>query len=207
MRILFMLISVAAIFTFCRKKELKFTINGVVSDASFSGTSQGVKVKLFVTPLGESEDLVGTATTSTDGVFEFVIDRERIEKVRLTYNKINYFEEEQIIYFSNLEVNEDNDASQSLTAKSWVRFQIFNQSPASASDEFKLFKYRGKEDCAECCPIGNSYYYGAVDTAVICPNGANSYTSYYYWVTNTQIYGQDSVFTTPFDTVTVNFVY
>jgi hypothetical protein len=191
----------------CRKKDLKFTINGVVSDATFNSAASGVEVKLYITPLGESKKLESVANTSADGSFEFIIDRDRIEQVELEYRKQNYFDEARIIYFSDLQVNEDNDASMPLIAKSWVRFNILNQAPNSTSDEFKLFKYRGKEDCAECCPIGNTFYYGVVDTAVICANNANSYTSFYYWVTNTQINGQDSVYTTPFDTVEYNFVY
>jgi len=191
----------------CRKNDLKFTINGVVSDGTFNNFAAGVTVKLFVTPLGEASALVSSKTTSSDGFFEFIIDRERIEKVELTYEKTNYFDEVKEINFSDLQVNEDNDASVSVIAKSWVKFTILNQPPASGVDEFKLFKYRGKVDCSECCPIGNSFYYGAIDTAVICANNANSFTSFYYWVTNTQINGQDSVYTTPFDTVEYNFTY
>lgn len=179
----------------------------MVSDVSFNTVATGVDVKLYVTPLGESKKLIASTSTGSDGFFEFEIDRERIEQVELEYRKLNYFDELVVINFSDLQVNEDNDASQSITAKSWVRFNIRNQLPSSASDEFKLFKYRGKEDCSECCPIGYSFYYGAVDTSVICANNANSYTSFYYWVIDTQINGQDSVYTTPFDTIEYNFVY
>jgi hypothetical protein len=207
MRILFiLLVAVVSVFS-CKKKDLKFTINGVVSDVTFNTIASGVEVRLYVTPLGEAKKLVASTSTGSDGFFEFEIDRERIEQVELEYRKTNYFDESIVINFSDLQVNEDNDASQSITAKSWVRFNIRNQLPSSASDEFKLFKYRGKEDCSECCPIGYSFYYGAVDTAVICANNANSYTSFYYWVIDTQINGQDSVYTTPFDTIEYDFVY
>jgi hypothetical protein len=207
MRIFFILLFATLSVFSCKKKELKFTINGVVSDVTFNTVATGVEVKLYVKPLGESKKLAAFTSTGADGFFEFVIDRERIEQVELEYRKENYFDESVIINFSDLQVNEDNDASLSITAKSWVRFNIRNQLPSSASDEFKLFKYRGKEDCSECCPTGYSFYYGAVDTAVICANNANSYTSFYYWVIDTQINGQDSVYTTPFDTIEYNFVY
>ena len=207
MRILFILFfGTLGVFS-CNKKDLKFTINGVVSDVTFNAVADGVQIRLYVTPLGEAKKLAASTSTGSDGSFEFVIDRDRIEQVELEYRKENYFDESVIINFSDLQVNEDNDASLSITAKSWVRFNVRNQSPSSASDEFKLFKYTGKEGCSECCPIGYSFYYGAVDTAVICANNANSYTSFYYWVINTQINGQDSVYTTPFDTVEYNFVY
>lgn len=207
MRIFFIvLLATLSIFS-CKKKDLKFTINGVVSDVTFNTLASEVEVRLYVKPLGESKKLVASAFTSSDGFFEFVIDRERIELVELEYQQENYFDESIEINFSDLQANVDNDASQSITAKSWVRFNIRNQPPSSASDEFKLFKYRGKEDCSECCPVGYSFYYGAIDTAVICANNANSYTSFFYWVIDTQINGQDSVYTTPFDTVEYNFVY
>lgn len=207
MRIFFILLfGTLSVFS-CKKKDLKFTINGVVSDVTFNTVATGVEVRLYVTPLGEAKKLAASTSTGSDGFFEFEIDRERIEQVELEYRKLNYFDELVVINFSDLQVNEDNDASQSITAKSWVRFNIRNQLPSSASDEFKLFKYRGKEECSECCPIGYLFYYGAVDTAVICANNANSYTSFYYWVIDTQINGQDSVYTTPFDTVEYNFVY
>jgi hypothetical protein len=207
MRIFFILLFATLSVFSCKKKDLKFTINGEVSDVTFNQLASGVDVLLYVTPLGKSRKLVSSTTTSTDGFFEFEIDRERIEQVELEYRKLNYFDELVVINFSDLQVNEDNDASQSIIAKSWVRFNIRNQPPSSASDEFKLFKYTGKEGCSECCPIGYSFYYGAVDTTVICANNSNSYTSFYYWVINTQTNGQDSVYTTPFDTIEYNFVY
>jgi hypothetical protein len=191
----------------CRKKELKFTFSGVVKDATFGGAMDQVDVKIYVKPLGEGEKFMASTKTGSDGRYSVTIPRDRFEFVRISISKKNYFELDQQLPFSVLTVNDDNVNDATLPAKSWVKFVIENQPPTSPTDEFKLFKYRGKTNCAECCPNDFFYFYGAADEELVCANDGNTYLSYYYWVIGTQNNGQDSVLTIPFDTVVRTFVY
>jgi hypothetical protein len=191
----------------CRKKDLEFTFSGVVSDATFGGNAGNVTVRLFSKPIGANEQFEKQMVTAADGKYELVIPRERIESVRLSFIKDNYFRENVVLQFSGLQVNSPNQTDLELTAKGWVKFVIQNEPPTSPNDEFKMLKYRGREGCDDCCPNGFSYFYGPVDTSFVCVNSANDYIGYYYWVVDTQINGQDSVYTTPFDTIVRTFIY
>lgn len=205
--LIFLVLAFLFVTSACRKKELVFTFSGAVSDLTFGGGLNGVKVNVFVRPLGEGERLVTSAHVNSDGSYSVEIPRDRIEFVRLSFEKHNYFEFDQQLSFSQLTVNQDNEVDAGLTAKSWVKFEIKNQPPANASDEFKLLKYRGKTNCPECCANEFFFFYGPTNEDVVCANDANTYVSYYYWVVGTQNNGQDSILTVPFDTVVRTFVY
>jgi 5-hydroxyisourate hydrolase-like protein (transthyretin family) len=191
----------------CRKKDLEFTFSGVITDSTFGVTASNVTVRLFTKPIGANEQFEKQLVTAADGKYELVIPRERIESVRLSFVKDNYFREDVVLQFATLQVNTPNQADVELVAKGWVKFVVKNDPPTAPDDEFKMLKYRGRSDCDDCCPNGFSYFYGSIDTSFVCVNSANDYISYYYWVVDTQINGQDSVYTTPFDTVVRTFIY
>jgi hypothetical protein len=205
--VLFVLL-LSLIFSSCKKEELDFVIKGTVTDASFSVPAQGVNVKLYSFPLGSTLGVYESgATTDAQGNYSFELEREKYEKIQLVLEKNNYFKIINDVSFSNLTSEEDNIINYSIQAKSWTRFVIQNQAPSTAQDEFKLFKNSGKADCDECCSNGYSYYYGDVDTVIYCPNNANQYMSFFYWVNGNQMNGNDSVYNTPFDTTTYDFYY
>jgi hypothetical protein len=207
MRYLGLVFIILIFSTACRKKELSFTFSGQVNDATFGGVMNQADVRIYVKPLGEGEKFMASAKTGSDGRYSVTIPRDRFEFVRISIAKNNYFELDQQLSFSVLTVNQDNVIDATLPAKSWVKFEIKNQPPTSPNDEFKLFKYRGKTNCPECCPNDFFYFYGAVDDELVCATDGNTYLSYYYWIIGTQINGQDSLLTVPFDTVVRTFVY
>lgn len=202
------IITLSILFFSCKKDELNFIIKGTVSDASLSGPSQGVNVKLYSFPIGSALGVYENAvTTDAQGNYFFELDRDKYEKIQLVLEKNNYFEIIEDISFSNLTSDDDNIINFSMEAMSWTKFVIHNQQPSSAQDEFKLFKNSGKTDCVECCNNGYSYYYGAVDTVIYCANNANQYMSFFYWVNGNEMNGNDSIYNTPFDTTTYEFLY
>lgn len=191
----------------CKKKELYFQIEGKIYDQTFNSDASNVTVRLFVVPAGSSRKLIETTMSNEHGLYSFVTDYERIERIELEFEKENYFLENSVVNFSDLSTTEINYVDKNLLAKSWVEFRFINNAPASASDELKIFKYRGKTDCAECCPNTYSYYYGSIDTLIYCANGSNDYLSFYYWINGSQNFGRDSVYTTPFDTLQYEINY
>ncbi len=182
-------------------------IEGNVNDDTFNSSLSGASVSIYTFPLGGTLGTKETTlTTDASGGFSYDLEREKYEKIEIVVEKENYFTYTDVIPFSNLSTEETNEFSYDLTAKAWTRFVIYNQQPLQ-SDEFKILKDGGKEDCPECCSNGYTFYYGAVDTVVYCPNDGNRYMKFYYWVNGNESNGVDSVYNTPFDTTTYEFTY
>ncbi len=205
--IFIILLAIPLFLSSCKKEELSFTLKGTVNDETLNSSISSAKVSIYTFPLGSTLGTkVTTLTTDSQGNFEYELVREKYEKIEIKVEKENYFTNIDVIPFSNLSTENENTFSYSLNAKSWTRFVIYNQQPLQ-SDELKIFKDSGKEDCDECCANGYSYYYGAADTSVYCPNNGNEYMKFYYWVNGNESNGLDSVYNTPFDTVTYEFYY
>jgi hypothetical protein len=191
----------------CKKEELSFVLEGNVGDASMGSPLANAKLSIYTFSAGSSIGVLAeTINTNSQGDFSYELARDRYQKIEISVVKDNYFSFLDVIPFDELTTAESNTFTYNLSAKSWTRFVIVNQQP-NESDEFKLLKNSGKEDCDECCPNSFSYYYGAIDTVVYCPNDANTTMKFYFWVNGNEANGVDSVFNTPFDTITKEFYY
>jgi hypothetical protein len=204
---LFLLSSLFLILSSCKKEELSFLLEGTVTDGTFNTPLANTEVTIYTFELGGAQgNVVTTLTTDSQGSFSYELPRDKYEKIEIFIGKENYFSYLDVIPFSDLSTEETNTFNYVVNAKAWTRFIIKNQQPLQ-SDEFKILKDSGKEDCADCCPNGYTYYYGAADTVVVCPNDANNYMKFYYWVNGNESNGVDSVYNTPFDTTTYDFYY
>lgn len=191
----------------CKKDDVTIQIEGVISNSLDGSGLDGVSVKLFTQPLGSSfDDLEETVQTDSEGHYSFEIKNDKYESVRLNFKKEKYFTIDHLVPFAELSTSAINTFDFDMEAQSWTAFVIKNNQP-DPSDEFKLLKDTGKENCEICCANGFYYYYGDVDTTVICPNDANRYMKFYYWVNGNESNGMDSVYNTPFDTVYYEFNY
>ncbi|MGM0480020.1 MAG: hypothetical protein ACQERC_12435 [Bacteroidota bacterium] len=191
----------------CRKNEVTIEIKGIINSSLDGSGLAGVNVNLYTKPLGSSfDDLAESVQTDSEGSYAFEINNDKYENVRLHFEKENYFDINHTIPYSDLSTSNANTYDFQMKAQSWTAFVIKNNQPDS-SDEFKLLKDTGKEDCESCCENGFYYYYGDVDTTVLCPNDANRYMKFYYWVNGNESNGMDSVYNTPFDTTYYEFNY
>lgn len=208
MKYLFTTIILSLLLFSCKKEPLSFSIIGQVNDATFSSTTENANVKLYSFLVGSSTGVFeGNTTTNTNGEYSFELERDKYEKIQIVVEKDLYFKVIDDISFSDLSAEHDNTYNYALKAKSWTKFIIKNQQQVSENDEFKLFKNSGKTDCDECCQNGYSFYYGDVDTAVYCANNGNQYMSFFYWVNGNEDNGNDSIYNTPFDTITYELMY
>ena len=206
-KVVTLLTGLIVLFSACKKGELAFVLEGNVEDATLGSSLSGANVSIYTFSSGSSIGVLAkTITTNSQGDYSYELVRDRYDKIEISVHKENYFSFLDIIPFDDLTTEESNKFDYSLNAKSWTRFVIINQQP-NQSDEFKLLKESGKENCDECCPNSFSYYYGAVDTVVYCPNNANSTMKFYFWVNGNQANGVDSVYNTAFDTITREFIY
>jgi len=192
------------LFGACKKGKADFTLKGTLTDATFNTPMTNATVKLFATEAGSSTvKQIASTTADALGNYEFVFPRDKVETYYLEIQKDNYFEVYEAIPFADLSVEDENVYNFSTTAKAWVRFHIQNPGGA-ATDQLEYIRQEGKIDCAECCPGGYQYFYGAVDTTFYCANDGNAIYSGYYWATGgSSNSGPVSVQTTPFDTVDI----
>ena len=201
---LFLILGLASI-TACNKGKADFTLKGTITDTTFSTSLEGATVKLYETEAGTfSSTLIAESTIGADGSYSFTFPRNAVESYTLSIHKENYFDQENIINFSAMTIEEDNVRDFSTTAKSWARLRFITTTPLA---ELHYIKQLGKQGCPSCCGIDEQTLSGVQDLEIICPNDGNSTYSYNYWVIGTADSGNKSAITTAFDTVTITLTY
>jgi hypothetical protein len=207
-RLLILSLSLVLLLLFrCNKGAGTFTLEGVITDASFNQPLAGAEVSLYGIAAGNNQyAMIASAVTGADGKYSFTFDRTRTEKYTLYVKKNLYFEQEEEAYYSQLKLKETNIRNISTTAKSWVEIKIFNNNAAN-NDHLQFLRQQGKTGCSECCFSGTNHLYGFQDTSIFCINDGNSLYSIEYAVFGTSNTGILGVTTTPFDTTVLNLTY
>ena len=207
-RLLILSLSLVLLLLFgCNKGAGTFTLEGVITDASFNQPLAGAEVSLYGIAAGNNQyAMIASAVTGADGKYSFTFDRTRTEKYTLYVKKNLYFEQEEEVYYSQLKLKETNIRNVSTTAKSWVEIKIFNNNAAN-NDHLQFLRQQGKTGCSECCFSGITHLYGFQDTSIFCINDGNSLYSIEYAVFGTSNTGILGVTTTPFDTTVLNLTY
>ena len=207
-RLLILSLSLVLLLLFrCNKGAGTFTLEGVITDASFNQPLAGAEVSLYGIAAGNNQyAMIASAVTGADGKYSFTFDRTRTEKYTLYVKKNLYFEQEEEAYYSQLKLKETNIRNISTTAKSWVEIKIFNNNAAN-NDHLQFIRQQGKNGCSECCFSGITHLYGFQDTSIFCINDGNSLYSIEYAVFGTSNTGILGVTTTPFDTTVLNLTY
>ncbi|MEY3049946.1 MAG: hypothetical protein RL365_1984 [Bacteroidota bacterium] len=207
-RLLILSLSFVLLLLFgCNKGAGTFTLEGVITDASFNQPLAGAEVSLYGISAGNNQyAMIASAVTGADGKYSFTFDRTRTEKYTLYVKKNLYFEQEEEVYYSQLKLKETNIRNVTTTAKSWVEIKIFNNNAAN-NDHLQFLRQQGKTGCSECCFSGTNHLYGFQDTSIFCINDGNSLYSIEYAVFGTSNTGILGVTTTPFDTTVLNLTY
>lgn len=204
----FFIILVLLPFLFaCKKGAGEFTLEGVITDESFSNPLIGATVTLY--SYGSStnqENVIAQCTTTSDGKYSFVFPREPIEKYVLKIEKAQYFTIEEDVFYSSLHLKEINTRNLSTTAKSWVEIRIINNAP-SINDHLQFIRQQGKSGCSECCLGDLQHFYGPQNTSIYCINDGNKLYSVEYAVSGTSNTGILGVVTIPFDTTELLISY
>lgn len=205
---IFTLLLLGLTFSSCKKKNLEFKLKGNITALNTGSDLQGVSVKVYSYGVGTNvEKLEGTAQTDASGNYELNIQRSKIEKVEVRLYKANYFSKNTTYQFDELSTENDNIKNYSLSPQSYTRFILKNNFSNDAEDELKILKVSGKTECDECCPNGTTFYYGIVDTVVVCANDGDTYMKFYWWVNGSQQHGVDSVYSVPFQTTDYTISY
>jgi hypothetical protein len=200
MKYILLLVVGCLVLPACKKKAITYKVNGTVTDQSLAQPLAGATVQLYEMPAGSSAptNVVATTTTGADGTYHFEFKREKVEKYTIKVSKALYFPVSTQFSAEDLSSSENNQFTHTTTAMSWVRLRFIN---ADADQNLKYIRQQGKNGCAECCPSGEQFIYGAADETIYCINDGNTTYQYYYWILNTPDNGPMSVVTPPFDTV------
>lgn len=200
----FILLLLAAFsFSACKKGKANFTLKGVISDSTFSTGLSGAKVDIYEVMAGGSDaNLLGTQTLGSDGSYSFTFPRNAAESYIIQIRKDNYFDQNIVLPFSELTIEEDNVRNYSTTAKAWAGLHFVT---TNSSSVLKFTRQQGKSGCDECCLPGETVISGAIDTILYCPNDGNSIYSYSYVANG--VFGVKQVTTVAFDTSYVTLTY
>lgn len=206
MKIILVLLVGLVGFTACKKGKAEVTLKGIVSDSSFGLPLSGASIEIYQVESGQSDELIGQTTTSSNGEYSFVFDRDQTESYHIISTKANYYDLDETISFSDITIEDDNVYNFSTAAKSWVALNFTNNA-GQVSDVLKYIKQSGKSGCGTCCPEGEIFLNGIIDTTIVYANDGNSVFSYQYFVVGTSDQGLKSTTTVAFDTTAIDLVY
>ena len=192
----------------CKKKELEFSMSGIVSDATLVQKLAGASVTLSQKPAGGGTlKVVGSTTLGSDGKFQFTFKREQAEKFFIQITKANYFDINEPISYNDFSTEKELVRNYSTTAKSWVKLRFKNIPPSDVSDILKWTKQTGKSNCPTCCGLEQHVILGAADTTFKFISDGNTSFSYLYNASNPTVNGIKEVTTVAFDTVSILLEY
>lgn len=193
----------------CKKEALSFKFEGNIKSLNSGGNIGGVSVKAYTYDVGNNfKSLKESTETDAEGNYTINVERGKYSKVVIELNKHNYFSISKTFQFGDLSTNEVNSYNTSLSPKSWTKFVLRNIYSNNPTDVLKIQKISGKTDCEECCPNNTTFYNGVVDTVVFCPNDGGTNMKFYYWVNGNMPTGDiNTVYNSPFDTITYEILY
>ena len=192
----------------CKKGKADFTLKGVLTDSTFGQPLSNASVYLYEIEAGNTTSkLLGQLTTGSDGSYSFTFPRNQAESYNIVSDKSNYFPIDEVVYFSDMTIDEDNVRNFSTTAKAWVKLHFTNQSPAAVTDVLHILKQTGKSGCSECLTSDDINITGIVDTVISCVNDGNASFSYLFNVIGQANSGLKSATTNAFDTTVINLNY
>lgn len=202
------LFSVLILLVFgCNKGPKSLVLEGVITDGSFGAPLSGATVTLYGISASTNQfSAIGTTTTDAQGAYRFEFDRTRTEKYTIKVSKNLYFDLENDLNNSELNLKGPTIRNYTTTAKSWVEIRMLNHNP-SMNDHLQYIRQSGKMNCQECCTNDVQHFYGAVDTSIYCINDGNSPYRIEYAVYGTSNSGILEVVTAPFDTTTIYLGY
>ncbi|MFM1894690.1 MAG: hypothetical protein RIQ90_1856 [Bacteroidota bacterium] len=191
----------------CGKAPKTLLLEGVVTDNSFNVPLSGATVTLYgVSATTNQFSQIGTTTTDAQGYYRFEFERTRTEKYTVKITKPLYFDIENDINNSALNLKGATVRNYATTAKSWAEIRILNHNPSN-TDHLQYLRQAGKLNCDECCTNEIKHFYGAADTSLYCINDGNSPYRIEYGVYGTNNSGILEVITAPFDTTTIYLGY
>lgn len=195
-------------FFSCKKGAADFEIECQVYDNAHATYLANSTIEVYKRMTTSDElVLVGSYTTDSEGKFSFKTVRDRFESLELKMTKTNYFDFDEIIYFSELSVENKNSFSYEIDGKSWVKVHVSNASNPDPNATMSVIPQQGYYDCDECCTTATRVFHGNIDSTYYCINRANTTYSFNYFLSFTGNNGTKSVTTQFGDTTLIELFY
>lgn len=196
----------------CKKDPIQYTFEGMVADninqQGLSGVEVTVSYKAFNNSVTSSNYTLGSSDiTDAVGNYQLVFDREKATEFKAAFKKDGYFNKDIIMSSGDVSSEDINVVNTTLEARSWVAIHLFNDTPSAPSDELTLIFYTYRTACQNCIEEDYNYFTGELDTTLLFQNTAGSYLKFTYVDVVGGTSTTDSVYMTPFDTVSYNIQY
>lgn len=193
----------------CKKDPIQFKIAGKINDTSFNTGLVGASVSIYQVMVGTTKRvLITTVTTDSDGNYTVAFNRDKAEKYYIDCSKDNYFNAEELVYFSDLTTDKTNTVNADIEAIATVNWIIKNQPSALDADVFQLEKLNGKTDCDACCANKIYTYTGAtINETLTCQTKGNTWVKFLKIDKQLNTSTLDSIYCPAFQSVnyTVNY--
>lgn len=162
-----MFIAIAAILACGCRKENTIPISGLVTDTNQSIPVEGVEVELWTQQIEggiftANYAFAGTASTGSDGKFDFVIEKANYTGIRLVFTKNNYFGWVAELNMEKIKNEQACYAEYQLLPKAWLKIRVKNNEPVSLDDYFEFRILNGYSGCEVCCK-GEKYQFTGMD--------------------------------------------
>ncbi len=206
----------ASLFCQCEKpEEVTYRIYGTISNALTNSSITNAEVRLSAQILNagtfnNSFQLLETQRTNSQGYYEFNIDKELFNSMKVQFDKELYISQEEEINPESIDPVEGLEVSMELEPLAFVNLKVKNISPFNDEDEL-VFRYTTSyfPQCV-CCNNQYQYFTGMeVDTVVNCTIIGGTQLDYYYSISRggSSTAASGSQFIESFGTVDIEINY
>lgn len=198
----------------CKKEDLELHITGNVSDPNQLTMVVGASVVLSGQELSGGtfnnnfNTLVST-TTNGNGHFEFLFERKTIAQYKIRVTKEGYFEKTILITGDAVQPDATYNVNIEAIPKAYYEIHLENVNPIDDLDRISYRNINADLEC-DCCNNQTVTLFGiTIDTSYICVHQGAKWLKYYYEVEKNSITNSlvDSIFLTPFDTISEHVEY
>ena len=200
----------------CKKpEEVTYRIYGTISNTLTNSSINNAEVRLSGQILNagtfnNSFQLLETQRTNSQGYYEFTIDKELFNSIKVQFDKELYVSQEEEINPESIDPIEGLEVSMELEPLAFVNLKVKNISPFNDEDEL-VFRYTTSyfPQCV-CCNNQYQYFTGMeVDTVVSCTIIGGTQLDYYYSISRggSSTAASGSQFIESFGTVDIEINY
>lgn len=198
----------------CRQKDgFESRLYGRVVNAETGGNITGAEVTFEQQLVANGSfnanwQFVGYQETTSQG-YDFTFERQNAASMRLDIRHDDYFDRIKNVNPDNVRTGEELSLEVALTAKSFLKVSVNNETPLNDQDEL-VFRLLGAEFSCACCDEEERTFIGQdIDTSWTCPLPGYQYLHYRFDVDKDTLeyITFDSIYIEPFDTSFLNISY
>lgn len=212
-KIIFYSISLITIILTSCKKDEKIIFSGKVIDVVDNNFVNSASVKLYAKVINSgnynaSYTKIAENVSDENGNFNFEIENRVYVSFKLIVDKEGYYQ--RIVEFNAEDNKNQYQKDIKLLKESYLKINIKNVVPSSASDILKLRILNVNPECDLCVGSGYNYFYGAnIDTVVLYSvvGGENVIVNWLSLHNDETIEFNNDVYCNSGDTVVLNCFY